>query len=220
MQAGFFAQAAVAGGKRDRTQAALLDAAIAVIARKGMEAAKISDMTDAAGLANGTFYNHFQTKDDILKKVAIKIAFEVSRRLDMEMAEIEDGPMRMVTATTRFVNLMLDSPDWAAVLLDSKALVAERPKEAFQFLAADLERCVEQGAIDEEIDQFTLEQVVALIRTGIESQLKNGRDADLTRRLCLNILRMLGMTRAKVIRVIEKYESALPTSLSLAPNTD
>ena len=81
VQAGFFAQAAVAGGKRDRTQAALLDAAIEVIARKGMEAAKISDMTEAAGLANGTFYNHFQTKDDILKKVAIKIAFEVSRRL-------------------------------------------------------------------------------------------------------------------------------------------
>jgi AcrR family transcriptional regulator len=207
VQAGFFAQAAVAGGKRDRTQAALLDAAIEVIARKGMEAAKISDMTEAAGLANGTFYNHFQTKDDILKKVAIKIAFEVSRRLDMEMAEIEDGPLRMVTATTRFVNLMLDSPDWAAVLLDSKALVAGQPKEAFKFLVADLERCVEQGAIDEKIDQFTLEQVVSLIRTGIESQLNNGRDADLTRRLCLNILRMLGMTRAKVMRVIDKYES-------------
>ncbi|MEO0961858.1 MAG: hypothetical protein AAFY01_05480, partial [Pseudomonadota bacterium] len=160
------------------------------------------------------------TKDDILKKVAVKIAFEVSRRLDEEMADIEDGPLRMVTATSRFVSLMLESPDWAAVLLDSKALVAGRPKEAFKFLVADLERCAEQGAIDVTIDQFTLEQVVALIRTGIESQLNTGHDADLTRRLCLNILRMLGMTRSKVMRVIEKYEAALPTSLTLAASTD
>lgn len=207
MQAGFFAQAAVAEGKRDRTQAALLDAAIAVIARKGMEAAKISDMTDTAGLANGTFYNHFATKDDILQKVALKIAMEVSRRLDMDMEGIEDGPLRMVMATTRFVHLMLDTPDWAAVLLDSKHQLTAPPEDAYKFLAADLDRCVEQGAFDEKIDLFTLEQVTALIGATIQIQLKNGRDADLTRRLCANILRMLGMTHAKTMRAIEKYES-------------
>ncbi|MDP3326763.1 TetR family transcriptional regulator, partial [Parvibaculum sp.] len=75
-------------GKRERTRSALLDAAVEVVAEKGGEAAKISDITTAAGLANGTFYTHFNDKAEILREAAYGIAFEVVRRLDAEMEGI------------------------------------------------------------------------------------------------------------------------------------
>ncbi len=206
MQAGFFAQTAAAGGKRDRTHAALLDAAIAVVASKGMEAAKISDMTETAGLANGTFYNHFATKEDILQQVAFKIAFEVSRRLDADMEGIDDAALRVVTATMRFAGMMLDSPDWAAVLLDGRQHLADPPEEMFRFLKADLELGVRQGVFDVETDAFTLEQVTALMGSAIQMQLIQGHSDDLMRRLCTNVLRVLGVTASKASRVLERYD--------------
>jgi len=198
----FFAEAASGHGKRERTLAALLDAAVDVIGRKGMEAAKISDMTNAAGLANGTFYNYFQSKEEILHKIAMEVAVEVSRRLDVQMENIDDGPTRMVTATAGFMDLILDAPDWAAVLFDATAYLPEPRKDAFQYLTADIAIGVEQGAFKVEVDPFTVSQIVALIGAAIRAQLAHGRNADLTRRLCVNILRLLGLTVRKADKIV------------------
>jgi AcrR family transcriptional regulator len=50
-----------------RTEAALKAAAREVFARKGFLAAKISDITAAAGRASGSFYNHFPSKEALLE---------------------------------------------------------------------------------------------------------------------------------------------------------
>ena len=82
MQQGYFQGQTAGGGKRERTRSALLDATVSVVAAKGMEATKILDITEAAGLANGTFYNHFEDKESILREAAYGIALAVGRQLD------------------------------------------------------------------------------------------------------------------------------------------
>ena len=47
--------------RRARTQARILEAAFEVFARKGPDAPVIDDFIQAAGVARGTFYNHFRT---------------------------------------------------------------------------------------------------------------------------------------------------------------
>ena len=56
-------RAAQARGKRCKE---LLKAATRVFARKGYRAASISDVINAAGVARGTFYLYFRSKQDIL----------------------------------------------------------------------------------------------------------------------------------------------------------
>ncbi|MEQ9144487.1 MAG: TetR/AcrR family transcriptional regulator [Parvibaculaceae bacterium] len=193
MTAGYFQERAAGGKKRQRTRAALLDAAVAVVAEKGMEGAKISEMTTIAGLANGTFYNHFDSKEEILKAAAIDIALEVGRQLDAEMTEISDGPLRVATATSRFVSIALAHPDWTAVLLESQDYLPDASLDVFRFLRRDLEIGREQGVFHIAADQFTLEQISALIAAAIHAQLVRGPDKSLTQRLCENILRMSGV---------------------------
>jgi AcrR family transcriptional regulator len=52
-----------------RTRARLVDAAAAVFAEYGYNAARISDMVRLAGISQGNFYRHFQSKDEILLAV-------------------------------------------------------------------------------------------------------------------------------------------------------
>ena len=44
----------------------ILDAAVAVFARKGIGGATVADIAQAAGVAKGTFYLYFQTKEHLL----------------------------------------------------------------------------------------------------------------------------------------------------------
>jgi AcrR family transcriptional regulator len=48
---------------------ALLSAAEAVFAEKGVEAAKVEDITRRAGLSKGAFYLHFSSKEEALRQI-------------------------------------------------------------------------------------------------------------------------------------------------------
>jgi AcrR family transcriptional regulator len=67
------ATAAVGSGAKTRrgaaTRARLVDAAGTVFAECGYSAARISDMVRLAGISQGNFYRHFQSKDEILLAV-------------------------------------------------------------------------------------------------------------------------------------------------------
>ena len=197
MRQGHFQEQTTGGGKRERTRSALLDATVAVVAAKGMEATKILDITEAAGLANGTFYNYFTDKDEILREVAYGIALAVSRQLDEEMSGIEDAARRVVTATARFIEITVAEPDWAHVLHGSAEHLPEVRRDIYRYLRSDIERGVEQGKFDVEVTPFLLDQVAALIGVALRTQIHGGRDPGLARQTCESILRLLGMSPAK-----------------------
>lgn len=56
-------------GKRDRTRLAIINAAMQIIAKKGLDAASIDDLMAQADMARGTFYNYFQTREEVLDAV-------------------------------------------------------------------------------------------------------------------------------------------------------
>src|SRR5580700_5902409 len=56
------ARAPRAGDKRER----ILDAAVRVFARKGFYLTRVSEVAKAAGVADGTIYLYFKSKDDLL----------------------------------------------------------------------------------------------------------------------------------------------------------
>jgi AcrR family transcriptional regulator len=64
-------------GKSARTRARLIDAALAVFAREGLDAASINEITREADVANGTFYLHFKDKDELTSVVALSVAAEI-----------------------------------------------------------------------------------------------------------------------------------------------
>ncbi|MEW6474662.1 MAG: TetR/AcrR family transcriptional regulator [Actinomycetota bacterium] len=90
--------AAVKNGAKTRrgavTRARLVDAATTVFAECGYNAARISDMVRLAGISQGNFYRHFQSKDEILLAVLegpldeLKRATSHQRSDDVVLAEL------------------------------------------------------------------------------------------------------------------------------------
>ena len=63
-------------GTKEATRARLIEAAIEVIRKRGVEAISTVSVTEAAGFAQSSFYMHFKNVDDCLRAAAEKVAGE------------------------------------------------------------------------------------------------------------------------------------------------
>jgi AcrR family transcriptional regulator len=91
--------------KRDRTRATLIKAAFSVYARKGFDAPTIDDFIIEAGVSRGTFYNYFQTREDLMAAVAADLATFISGRIDAATRSVPDPVERVSIAARYFVAL-------------------------------------------------------------------------------------------------------------------
>src|SRR5574338_1447340 len=103
--------------KKERTRAQLLEAAVHVLAARGVEATTIQEIAERARVTPATFYNHFPSKDDVLGAIASWVAERLTDRVQTSMAEVTDGAHRMSIGNRRFVLLAMETPGWALLLI-------------------------------------------------------------------------------------------------------
>jgi AcrR family transcriptional regulator len=193
--------------KRERTRGALLDSAISVFANKGFEATRIIDITNHAELANGTFYNYYQDKDELLRDVATGLAVEITGRINDEMEGLRHGPTRVVLATARLLQIARQEPEWVNVLLEGVFIVPELQSATVQYLRQDLEMGIEQGHFTITINLLLVNQILSLIRAALllDPQMSD----DTLTQTCEAVLRLLGSTPVKatkqVIKVFQRH---------------
>ena len=84
------------------TRARLVSATQAVVASKGMSVA-IADITEEADVALGTFYNYFESKDEVLQVLADEIAEDLAEVLHDAAATFDDPADALADAVTRFL---------------------------------------------------------------------------------------------------------------------
>lgn len=203
----YFRQQAIGTGKRSRTRGALLDSAISVFADKGFEEASISEIAAIAGLANGTFYNHFKDKDALAAETAGAIALALARQLDVLMDDLKAGVSRIVVASIAFLRLASLHKPWGSVLL---AQVQRDPRSgirALHYMRSDVQRAVRQRDLDVTVDDFLLEQLGALMMVALRAQLDDGYDPVLLHRTCEHLLRVLGLTPKQARREVERVSN-------------
>src|SRR5688572_23629605 len=76
--------------KRERTRAQLVDAALKVFSARGVAASTIQEIADVAGMTTGTVYNHFKTKDELLREVALHLAGTLCERITDSQAGVTE----------------------------------------------------------------------------------------------------------------------------------
>lgn len=95
----------------------LLDAAIAVFARKGFHASRVGDIAVEAGVAHGLLYHYFRSKDEVLETI-VGETWQLLRA-DTERIEASGAPLE--EQLRRFARIYLGSwlvsPDLIRVLV-------------------------------------------------------------------------------------------------------
>jgi AcrR family transcriptional regulator len=84
--------------RRARTHRALVDATLSLLRERGLSEASVDDIVRAAGVAKGTFYLHFGSKDDVINAVAERLVEEVGQIVEAALAQADRSPVERVLA--------------------------------------------------------------------------------------------------------------------------
>ena len=104
-------------GKREQikrvNREAILGAAKTVFAVKGLEATNVTEIIEKSGLAAGTFYKYFESKNAIFGALSEQIAEQIAVILEQAWKSEED-PEAYIRAITRLLSIFFEQ-DTAAL---------------------------------------------------------------------------------------------------------
>jgi AcrR family transcriptional regulator len=89
---------------RDRKARAIVEAAAQVFAESGLQAARMADVAERAGIGKGTVYEYFRSKEELF--LAVFEAFGVGT-LDAVVTRLEPGPASAVAFLREFTRITL-----------------------------------------------------------------------------------------------------------------
>jgi AcrR family transcriptional regulator len=102
---------------RARTERLLVDAALRVFARKGAGAAAIHEVAAEAGVSNGTFYNYFRSRDELVAAASVALMERLFADITATSRGVADAAERIAIGMRRFVLTAVEDPTWSAALL-------------------------------------------------------------------------------------------------------
>jgi TetR/AcrR family fatty acid metabolism transcriptional regulator len=94
----------------------IIDAAIRVFARHGYYNSRVSDIAKEAGMASGTIYLYFKTKDDILVTLFRKKMTRWVEQVRAAIAVEPDAPAKIRRLVALHFKMLEDHPDLAEVV--------------------------------------------------------------------------------------------------------
>src|SRR2546425_5803483 len=94
----------------------IIDAAIRVFARHGYYNSRVSDIAKEAGMASGTIYLYFKTKDDILVTLFREKMAQWVVAVGMAIADAPDAAAKIRRLVALHLRMLEDDPDLAEVV--------------------------------------------------------------------------------------------------------
>src|SRR5580692_4467959 len=139
------ARAPRAGDKRER----ILDAAVRVFARKGFYLTRVSEVAKAAGVADGTIYLYFKSKDDLLVSLFEHRVERLLTYMDTELPRVASATYKLQRVIELQLGLLEGERDLAEVvtviLRQSTKLLKEYAAPKFMAYLDAIARVVAEG---------------------------------------------------------------------------
>ncbi|MEU0134109.1 TetR/AcrR family transcriptional regulator [Streptomyces sp. NPDC006296] len=188
-----------------RTRAALIEAAQELYADRGDFEVSIQQITEAADVGFGSFYNHFSSKTELLD-AAIAEALEAHAAwLERMLADVDDPAEVFATSMRLTGRLVRTRPRMARVLMHGGRALLAAPYGHAPHARRDIEAALAAGRFTTEDVEVALActagcLVAAMHLCHVDPEVSVDDVAD---RTVLNVLRMFGMDDAEAHRIVE-----------------
>lgn len=159
-------------GKRARTRQQLLDAAMGLMATRGLQEVSILELAQAAGVSNGTFYNHFDSREALLEAVALRMAEGLATDLRPLFSRTPDPAARVALATGRFMGKVLADADFGWALLRLIGTHHQMSSLISQYILTDLREGERLGRFRYASEAAALDLLLGTLLAGMRSVLE------------------------------------------------
>ncbi|MFT4570969.1 MAG: AcrR family transcriptional regulator [Candidatus Binatia bacterium] len=207
------------GERRKRqTREKLMRAAYHLMAERGVSSVAINEITEAADVGFGSFYNHFESKDAIHEAIVDEVLTRFGQALSRIDQQLED-PAEILGSSIRYVARRARAePLWGRFLSRNAFSFHNLGSGMGQYLLRDLQRGIDSGRFRSHDFLMTLLSVggAATAAISVEVELGSGHgpaklikqfDADTTNiaeRVASSVLQTLGLAREEADEIARR----------------
>ncbi len=198
--------------RREQTREKLVAAAWRVMARKGVDATAIAEITEEADVAFGSFYNHFVSKEAIVEAVAAEVVERHGAALDRLTAAMADPAEVMAVSVRRTVRMVESDPIWGWFVVRLALAHATLRSGLGNRVARDLRLGVDAGRfVVADVPSALLALSGAVIAT-MHGRLDGLTGEGAAERAAGYVLRMLGVPPAEADAIAQRPLPPIPDS--------
>jgi len=200
--------------QKQKTRNALVGAAVSVMARKGIEPATINDITEAADVGFGSFYNHFASKEELVGVVTYELLDRIGQRIDEMTVGISDALDILATSIRLFIAMLVSKPEWAQFIIRLGLAPEYKRYGIFKRLFRDIgnvakapnSTIVDPGTVNFALGGAMLFMVIALLEGDLPTD-------NAPNRIASAALRILGQKEEAIAKLIAR---PLPPVMEIA----
>ena len=202
------------GGRRLRkaelTRRNLLAAGQEQMSQGGPESVTIQAITDRADIGQGTFYNYFASRDELVDAVILEVVEKLGRRLDALTRGMEDPAEIYAYSLRHLMHTAVSEPLWGWFIVrlgiaQEGLLSALGPRAS-----RDLQLGVDSGRFDIEDVPLAAAMTFGSLLAVMHNYLQSDRSHDPSDLYAENLLRMVGISPAEARTIARRTLPQLP----------
>jgi AcrR family transcriptional regulator len=178
--------------KRARTRAQIVEAGATLLAERPLEALTVEAVVEAASVAKGTFYYHFQSMEELAAAVGEKLGESFDELLAPARLGLPDPVARISFGLSRFLEKAIAEPAWARLVVQSAQAPTEFARSVRANLKTDLTDAKAQGRLIVQDVELAADIVMGIWLQVMRGTLQRPVTPDLTHQALNAVLRAIG----------------------------
>jgi hypothetical protein len=189
-----------------RIRAALVTACGDLMVEKPIDAVTINNIVEKAGVAKGSFYNHFPDKETLAAAVSEAIFNEVEIAVRKSNENVTDPAYKIVRGMCNHVQLAVSDPKRATIMARGleKVIAGEHPLD--RTAKVDIENGIESGRFEQRCEEAGLIQTMGSVYFTnlriLAQSLSAGEAIELCTRVFTLLLCGFGLDETEALRIV------------------
>jgi AcrR family transcriptional regulator len=146
-----------------RIRDALITACGDLLVEKPIDAVTINNIVETAGVAKGSFYNHFPDKETLAATVSEAIFNDVEIAIRKSNENVTDPAYRVVRGMCNHVQLAASDPRWAIIMLRGHEKVAAGNHPLNRTAEVDIADGIKSGRFERRCEEAGLIQLMGAV---------------------------------------------------------
>ncbi|WP_448809757.1 TetR/AcrR family transcriptional regulator [Agromyces bauzanensis] len=199
------APASERGGRRQRkaelTRRRLLDAARDQLAEDGPESVTIQAITTRADIGQGTFYNYFKSRDEMIDEVIFDVVEGMGQRLDALTAGMDDAALIYSFSLRHLMRTAVTDPVWGWFIVRVGIAQEGLLRSLGPRASRDLQIGVDSGRFTISSVPIASDMTFGSLLAVMRDYLQGDRSVDPSDVYAENLLRMVGIPADEAHRI-------------------
>ena len=146
------------------TRTALLHAAVRVVGELGYAEASVARITKVAGIAQGTFYNYFQSRQEILDQILPSLSNKMLDYIRVRVSGIRDCVAREEKQFRAFFEFLAERPEFFRVLHEAEQFAPGAYRTHHSTIETSYTRWLNSVAATGALKGYSEEEIIVVAR--------------------------------------------------------